>query len=107
VNEHVAVLPEPSVAVEVTVVVPLGKNDPDAGTLVIVTPGQLSLAVGANVTFAPHAPGLFDTVILAGQVIVGGCTSLTVTVNVQIDPLPPVAVTVVVPLGKNDPDAGE
>ena len=33
--------------------------------------------------------------------------SLTVIVNVQGDPVVGVHVTVVVPLGKNEPDAGE
>ena len=43
---HVAVFVAASVAVHVTVVVPFGKNDPDAGEHITVTPGQLSLAVG-------------------------------------------------------------
>jgi hypothetical protein len=47
---------------------------------------------------------------LPGLLNVGACVSLTVTVKVH-DVLPhellEVAVTVVVPLGKKDPDAGE
>ena len=40
--------------------------------------------------------------------IVGGCVSLTVMVNVQLGPArAALQVTVVVPLGKNDPEAGE
>lgn len=100
-------MPLASVAVEVTVVVPLGKKLPDAGTDVTVTPGQLSETVGANVTVAPHCPGLLPTVILAGQVRVGGCTSFTRTVNVHRPPPEAVAVTVVVPTGKKEPEAGE
>ncbi len=46
VKEQLAVLPEVSVAVQVTVVVPFGKAVPDAGEQLVVTPGQLSLAVG-------------------------------------------------------------
>ena len=46
------------------------------------------------------------TKILAGHVMVGGCVSLTVTVNVQVGPAELVQVTVVVPTGKNEPDAG-
>ena len=42
VNEQVAVLPELSVAVQTTGVVPFGKVDPDGGLQVTVTPGQLS-----------------------------------------------------------------
>jgi len=49
-------------------------------------------------------------VTLAGQVMAGGCVSLTVTVNLQIFVLPEVSVavqvTVVVPFGKVEPDAG-
>jgi hypothetical protein len=45
VNEQVAVLPDISVAVQVTVVVPNGKVDPEAGEQATVTIGQLSVAV--------------------------------------------------------------
>jgi hypothetical protein len=45
---QVAVLPEPSVAVQVTVVVPLGNVEPEGGEQETVTPGQLSVAVGAG-----------------------------------------------------------
>jgi len=38
--------------------------------------------------------------------MVGGCVSLTVTVNVQLCPAVVEQVTVVVPLGKNDPEGG-
>ena len=48
-------LPARSVAVDVTVVVPLGKLEPDAGTLTIETePGQLSDAVTEKLTTAAH-----------------------------------------------------
>ena len=46
VKEQLAVLPEVSVAVQVTVVVPSGKVEPDAGEQTTVAPGQLSLTVG-------------------------------------------------------------
>ena len=46
----------------------------------------------------------------AGQVIVGGCVSLTVTVNVQLAILPEASltahVTVVMPLEKVEPERG-
>jgi len=71
VNVQVLVLPEASVAVTVTVVIPTGKKLPDAGTLVTVTPGQLSVAVGVKETFAPHWPAVLLTMILAGQTTVG------------------------------------
>ena len=48
VNEQVAVLPEASVAVQVTVVTPIGNIDPDGGVHATVTPGQLSDAVGGG-----------------------------------------------------------
>ncbi len=48
--------------------------------------------------------------MFAGQVMVGGCVSLTVTVKVQVAVLPlmsvAVQVTFVVPLGKLEPLAG-
>ena len=46
VNVHEPVFAEASVAVHVTVVVPTGNDEPDAGTQFTVAPGQLSDAVG-------------------------------------------------------------
>lgn len=55
VNVQVFVLPDASLAVTMTVVMPIGKKLPDAGLLVTVTPGQLSVATGAaQLTVAPH-----------------------------------------------------
>jgi hypothetical protein len=49
--------------------------------------------------------------MFAGQLMVGGVTSLTVTVNVQVLVLGTVSVavqvTVVTPFGKVEPDVGE
>jgi hypothetical protein len=71
-----AVLPEASVAVHVTVVVPTGKIEPDGGMHAVVTPGQLSEAVGGGkVTVPVVASGQVSgatALTLAGQVIVGG-----------------------------------
>ena len=108
VKVQVAVLPDASVAVQVTVVVPTGKQDPDGGLQRTVTPGQLSLAVVVKVT-ATHGSLTVAVlaVMLAGQVIVGGWVSLTLTVKAQLGPAVVVQVTVVVPTGKNEPDAGE
>jgi hypothetical protein len=105
VNEQVAVLPAASVAAEVTVVVPTGNTLPDAGTELTVTPGQLSVAVGEKLTTAPQSPVVLPVVIFAGQVTTGGCTSLTRTVNVQAGPENVLAVTVVIPTGKKEPEA--
>jgi hypothetical protein len=105
---QVAVLPDASVAVQVTVVVPTGKHDPDGGLHATVTPGQLSLAVGGAKVTTTHGSLIVAVlaVMLAGQVIEGGCVSLTVTVNVQPTPAWLLHVTVVVPTGKNEPDKG-
>jgi hypothetical protein len=45
-NVHWAVLPDVSVAVQVTVVEPTGKQKPEAGVQFAVAPGQLSVGVG-------------------------------------------------------------
>src|SRR3989442_1654903 len=85
---HVAVFPLPSVAVQVTRLVPTGNC---AGALLVtVTAPQLSLAVGLPkaTPVAKHVPALALTVTSAGQVIVGGCVSWTVTVKVQVLELP-------------------
>jgi hypothetical protein len=112
VNEQVVaeVLPLASVALQVTVVVPFGNTEPDAGLQLAVAPGQLSLAVAEKLTTAEHWPGSFPWLMLAGQLIVGFSLSLTVTVNWQLavlfDASCAVHVTVVVPFGKAEPDAG-
>lgn len=109
VKEQVAVLPDASVAVQVTVVVPTGKHVPDGGVQVAVTPGQLSEAVGGGkVTTTQVCPGAGVTaVMLGGHVMLGGCVSLTVMVKGQLAPPVSVQVTVVVPTGKNEPEGGE
>ena len=91
VNEQVAVLPDASVAVFITVVVPFGNTEPEGGLLTTVTPGQLSLAVTIKVTTAVQRPGSVDLTIFAGQVIVGFSASLTVTVNEQLADVLPLA----------------
>ena len=112
VNEHaVEVLPLVSVAVQVTVIVPFGNAEPDAGLQLAVAPEQLSLAVAEKLTTAEHWPGSFPLMMLAGQLTVGFSVSLTVTVNEQLPVLfeasVAVQVTVVVPFGNAEPDAGE
>jgi hypothetical protein len=97
---------DPTDAVQVTVVVPTGNRDPLAGTQVIVP--HIPVVVGsANFTTAPHWPASLLTVMFAGQVSVQG---VTVTVNMQLAMLleasVAVQVTVVVPLGKVEPEAG-
>ena len=75
VNVHVAVFAAASVAVHVTVVMPTGNVEPDAGTHATVTPGQLSEPVGVvYVTTAEHWPAVLGCVILAGQVMAEGAS---------------------------------
>jgi hypothetical protein len=45
---HIALLPDESVAVAFTVVVPTGKLEPEAGLDAMVEPGQLSALVGGG-----------------------------------------------------------
>ncbi len=113
VNEHELVLFDASVAVHVTVVVPIANCVPLAGTHTTVVPGQLSDVVGSeNFTVAPHTFASFGTVTFAGHVIVGAVVSVTVIVNVHVvsglfaDASVAVHVTVVTPTGNVDPDAG-
>ncbi len=108
VNEHTALLFAPSVGVQVTVVVPSGKQDPDAGAHAVVTSEQLSVAAGVGkLTTAQLRPRETAAVTFCGQaLIVGACVSLTVTVKVQSGLPATKQLTVVVPLVKNVPEAG-
>ena len=110
VNVQVLVLPEVSVAVQVTVVTPIGKLEPDGGTQVVVTPGQLSDVLGENPTVAEFWPKGAVTIALLGQVIVGRSVSLTVTVKLQVLVLPlasvAVPMTVVTPFENVEPEGG-
>ncbi len=112
VNEQLPVLPDESVAMQVTVVTPLGKVEPDAGAQTGVRlPSQLSVALALKTTTAEQAMLEVPVVMGDGQVTTGASVSLTVTVNEQLLVLPDVSVavqvTVVVPTGKNAPDEGE
>jgi hypothetical protein len=110
VNWHEAVFPDVSVTVLVTVVVPFGNAEPEGGVLTSVLPGQLSLLVTTKLTTAEQRFGSVETVIFAGQVIVGGSLSLIVTVKVHdavfFDSSLTSQVTVVTPFGKVAPEAG-
>ena len=93
-----------------TVVVPSGKVEPEAGVLVVGRePLTASMAEVEKVTTAPAAL-VASTVMFEGTVITGAVVSLTVTVNVLLAEFPAaslaVAVTVVVPSGKVEPEAG-
>ena len=67
----VAALPEVSIPVQLTVVVPFGKVAPLAGVQVNVAPEQLSLIVVVKLTTAVHTFGSVDLVMFAGHVSVG------------------------------------
>ena len=111
VKVQVPVFAEASVAVHVTVVVPFGNVEPEAGTHATVAPGQLSVAAGVvYVTTAEHWFVAVGTVMFAGHVSVGACVSLTVTEKTQIpvfvEASVAVQITDVVPTGKVEPEAG-
>ncbi|HTE20237.1 MAG TPA: hypothetical protein VK689_17875, partial [Armatimonadota bacterium] len=104
VKTQVVVLPAASIAVHVTVVLPLLNADPEGGEHVTVVPGQLSLTFGArNVTLSGRSISVSRLMFL-GQVMRGASRSATVTRCAQeaIKPLLSTAVhvTTVVPSGK-------
>ena len=92
-KEHVTELPPTSVAVDVTVVVPTGKNEPDAGTDTTFAE-QLSVVLTLKFTTAPHAPGSTLALIKAGQIITGFSRSFTVTLKLHVVLLPDGSVAV-------------
>lgn len=68
-------IPELSVAVQVTLVVPTGNIDPDAGLHTTFTPGQLSVAVAEKLTDLLLVGGHVASaamLMLAGHAIAGG-----------------------------------
>ena len=73
-------------------------------SLSFVPPPEGKLTVSAPAPLVVHSPESVYSVTAAGQVIVGGVVSLTVTVCVHVDMLPDasvaVHVTVVLPTGK-------
>src|SRR5438552_7341643 len=81
-------LPLASVAVQLTVVVPIAKTDPDAGLqATVAVPEHKSLAVVVNATAVPAAL-VVTAVRLVEHVIAGGVVSLTYTVRVAVAVLP-------------------
>src|SRR3989449_7673065 len=106
VKVQLELLPDASVAVHTTLVAPLAKLEPDAGTHMIEPPRQLSVKLAVKLTLLVHCPGAALTVMLPGQLGTGRSVSVTVTVNVQLvvpQGLDAVQLTVVVPLGKLAP----
>ena len=110
VKVQLAVLPLSSVAVQVTVVVPMPRMLPEAGTATTATTlSQSSVAVGRSKVATAWQRSFAAKVRLEGQVITGSVVSSTVTVKLQVLELPAasvaVAVTVVVPIAKVEPEA--
>ena len=104
----VAVLPDASVAVYTTVVVPTGKIAPDACVDVNVGLGQLSVVVAAvQLTTAEQLFASVPLVMFDGVfTITGASVSFTVTVKLHVavpQILVAVTVTVVTPLLNIDP----
>ena len=69
------VLPDESHTWHVTLVTPLGKLEPLAGTQLVPATPQLSLTVRLKVTLELHWSVATGTVMLPGQVITGGSVS--------------------------------
>jgi hypothetical protein len=105
----------PSVAVQVTVVAPTGKLDPDAGAHTTLTGPCASDADGLNVTGLLHAPTDASTAMLPGQPMVGGSVSgsvpaITTTLKLADTlfwPSDTEQFTGVVPTENIDPEGGE
>ena len=108
VDVQVEMLPEVSVAVQVTVVVPTGNGEPEGGLQENDCRPQLSVALAVKLTVALVAMGheAVAAVAMFGQVTVGGVLSITVTANGQLAPPGSEQLTKVVPTGKQDPEGG-
>lgn len=92
-KEQLEVLPDGSVAIEVTVVLPIGKNDPEAGVVVNITE-QLSVAITLKLKIVPQVPTGAFTEILAGQVMTGDWLSVTTTLKEHVAEFPDTSVAV-------------
>ena len=99
-----------SVAVHETVVVPNGKQEPDEGLQLMVTPGQLSCASDVKLSTEQISLNVAVRTLRFAQLSVGASVSLTVTVKPQLDMLFAVSfteqLTVVVPFANAAPDGG-
>src|SRR6202158_2358211 len=98
---QLALLPQLSVAVQTTVLVPFGYV-PGPLLTTLTVPLQLSDVVGLPSTtpLALHVPGFVLVVTLAGQVMTGAVASLTRIVWLQLALLPLPSVAVHVQIGR-------
>jgi hypothetical protein len=104
------VLPESSVAVQLTVVTAIGNMLPDGGAQDTLGVGSTRSEADAEyVTVAPPGP-VASVVMGPGTLTVGGVVSWTVTVNEALAEFPEssvaVQVTVVGPIGNRLPEGG-
>src|ERR1051325_145615 len=99
--------PAASVAVQVTVLVPLLKVDPLSGVHRMLPPGQLSVKLAKKLTLLEHWPDAAFTVMSLGQCGTGLSGSVIVTVKLHSAVWPATSVTwrvlVVTPFGNNEP----
>jgi hypothetical protein len=105
------VFPAASVAEQLTVTVPRAKVEPEEGEqLGVIAPSTRSLAEAVKETAAPEGP-VASTTLFAGTVTTGAVVSRTVTLKPPEAVLPAESaaeqLTVVVPSGKVEPEAGE
>lgn len=108
-----AVLPRLSAAVQVTVVSPMPKTPPETGEQLTATfPSTASAAVGKlKEAFAPFAP--VASIVWSDGILesIGAVVSATVTLKLALAEFPAlstaVQVTLVVPMAKVLPEAGE
>jgi hypothetical protein len=110
VNVFVLVFPRLSEAVQVTVVTPTGNFVPEAGSQSAGSePSTASVAETVNVSVLPNG-SVVVSAMLAGTVTTGPVVSTTVTWNAAVEVFPAaslaVQLTVVVPSGNVEPDAG-
>jgi len=105
---HWFVFPPMSVAVQVTVLRPTGKIAPLGGAQLTLTPAQLSPVLAEKDTAVPPCPP-HSRAMLAGQLMVGGVMSRTITGKEHVakpDLFVAEQVTMFVPTGKTLPEAG-
>ena len=113
VKAHEAVLPDVSMAVQVTVVAPSGNGAPDAGLHDTVTDSYMSVALAlGNVTAVSDCPLTGGACTLAGHVMVGGTLLATMTRNEHAFCSPALSVVVhetdvVAASGNCEPEGGE
>ena len=96
-KEHVAILPDASVALKPVLKVPMPNARPDcmpANCVMVGEAVQLSEAVALKLRTLRHSPEPRLTTILLGQVMIGAILSSIVTAAEQVAELPEASVAV-------------